>query len=418
MKILCIVDRYHPDSSANTICCDHIANYLKSLGHSVDIMAPMISAEDEEFGERNGSNVIKFPTYYDRTLKKYGKRFNAKKWMDLPWFFRKFMGLKNKLRILTRPATQSVYLDSVDYKYIYNLLTQKCKHYDAIISFSMPFALHVIANKLMKMGLADKWFPLFLDAFVHNKCLNKAKINYRKKVAEKILNLSDKIFMVDGILGENKDLNYNPEYHKKVVEIYIPMLQKLNIEIKKNSGSEKILTYAGLFYHNIRYPDQMLDILSNLPGKYKINIYGDGCEKTVEEKSKQFKESQLTRFGRIGHEECLKAMAESNILLNLGNTITNQMPSKVFEYISFGKPVLNFYFTEEDMCLKVFRKYPLAFNINVNNYTQKDVENLLEFCDKNADVQLSYEEATENLSDYKVDTIVEKIYKVIEECYK
>ena len=113
------------------------------------------------------------------------------------------------------------------------------------------------------------------------------------------------------------------------------------------------------------------------------------------------------------HDKCVEALSKSNILINVGNTITNQLPSKVFEYISMGKPIINFYFDEEDMGLKIFKQYELAFNINVNNYTAQDIDELIEFCKNNRNSHLDFEEATKNLVEYRVDSIAKKMYDAI-----
>lgn len=157
----------------------------------------------------------------------------------------------------------------------------------------------------------------------------------------------------------------------------------------------------------------MLHILSNLPATMKIKILGTGCRDIVTEESKKFKQDQLILLGPVPHQECLEEIEKSNILINLGNTVTNQMPSKLFEYINLGKPILNFYFTKEDMCLKVFKKYPLAFNFNLNDYTQDDIDEMIKFIEDNKNSSLSYNDATKGLSQYKVSQVADKISRSI-----
>ena len=90
------------------------------------------------------------------------------------------------------------------------------------------------------------------------------------------------------------------------------------------------------------------------------------------------------------------------------------MPSKIFEYIAMGKPIINFYFNEEDMCLPILEKYSLAVNINLNKTDDKTVKFIEEFINKNKGVVLSYKEATKELEDYKVENVAKKILKIIE----
>ena len=169
MKILCLVDKYYPDASANTICCENIMEYFKSQGHQVDFVSIKYNIDDVDISECNGSKVIKISTYHDKLLKKHGKRYNAKKWMDFPWFFRKFHGLIRKFKILFKKnTTQQISLDILNSKKIYKKILKINNHYDCLFTFSMPFAFNVIGEKLMRYGLADRWYPLFLDSFVYN----------------------------------------------------------------------------------------------------------------------------------------------------------------------------------------------------------------------------------------------------------
>ena len=56
-------------------------------------------------------------------------------------------------------------------------------------------------------------------------------------------------------------------------------------------------------------------------------------------------------------------MEESDILINIGNTIDNQVPSKIFDYISKRKPIINLYKISNCPSLKYLKKYPLALNL-------------------------------------------------------
>ena len=284
MKILCITDKYYPASSANTICCDNLTHYFKQQGIMVDYLAIKESLDDEDHIQINGSNIFKIDTYHEKYLRKYGKKFNAKKWSEFPAYIRKPLTLINRVKNLTRPSTGYFSLDCVNYRKIYLQVSSICKHYDAIMSFSMPFGLHIIANNLLKMGLADRWYPVFLDVFEYNKCLSASKINYRKKLAQKTLKKADIVFLADGILKEHIEEEYKPLYHSKAIEIYIPTLKNSNLaNTAVDNESNVVLTYAGLFYRDIRRPNEMLEILSRLPENFKLHIYGDGCEDIVDE---------------------------------------------------------------------------------------------------------------------------------------
>jgi len=49
----------------------------------------------------------------------------------------------------------------------------------------------------------------------------------------------------------------------------------------------------------------------------------------------------------------------SDNLIAVGNNDCNQVPSKIFEYMSFGKPIVYFY-SDDDVNVKILKKYPIA----------------------------------------------------------
>lgn len=415
MKILCLIDKYYPDASANTVCCENIMEYFKAQGHQVDFVSIKCSIYDINYAEYNGSNVFKIDTYHDKLLKCHGKKFNAKKWMDFPKLYRRFFGALHRIKMLfKRSTTGLVSLDLIKTKDVYNQIVKVNNYYDCIISFSMPFELNIIAKNLVDMGLSKMWYPIMLDPFVFNYTLSKRNIKYRKNLIEKLFNVAKKVFYVEGIKKEEIEKGYNPKYYSKLTEIKLPILKEIKISNSNKEREKKTtLVYAGGFYEKIRNPKEMLKILSVLPEDIFIKIYGSGCEDLINKTKDGFKEGSLFIGGRINHENCLKELSNCDMVLNLGNTISNQMPSKILEYIGMGKPIINFYFIKEDMCLPILEKYPLAININLNDYSQEDIDKLVAFIKDNKGKQLSYEEATKNFKDYETSVVAQKLYKEI-----
>ena len=48
-------------------------------------------------------------------------------------------------------------------------------------------------------------------------------------------------------------------------------------------------------------------------------------------------------MGRVSHTVAIQYMSEADFLLNIGNSISSMVPSKIFEYISTGKPIISIY---------------------------------------------------------------------------
>lgn len=403
-KILCLVDAYYPDCSANLICVDAlIKNFKKDyeidfLAFAHDLCTPLISQND------NGT-IIRVSTRKTRFLKKHYKLFKAQRWMELNTILRKTVSFTH---IIADHLSRKNH--DYDMNEIYESLSKTGKNYDIIISVCQPFCLHQIANNLLKKYSGAKWYPIFLDPQVYNYCLPESKAELRKKEVCDCLEKATKVFMVKGIKEENDRRGFNPEYHKKVVEICLPNLKDYTSNCLPNKSEAISLAYAGIFYKHIRNPKEMFKILDEIGDGFEFNLMSKSCNKIINRFVKKAKNLKINNLGYLQREECLKVLSSSDILINLGNTMPNQTPSKVFEYIGMGKPIINFYFNDNDTSLFYFKKYPLCFNINVNSYSQKDIDELRDFCLKSKNKFLTYEDATKNLIENRSEVVCKKFF--------
>lgn len=215
--------------------------------------------------------------------------------------------------------------------------------------------------------------------------------------------------MLDGIQRENQRNGFYPIYESKIREIVLPTLVDNCIRKEKSPDTHVSMVFAGNFYSSIRNPEKMLEVLSGLPKRYLIHLYGTGCRSIVKAKMESFQDAKLVDHGEVLHEQCIKAIQDADFLINLSNTITNQLPSKVFEYMSSGKPIINFYYSEDDLGLKYLKKYPLCININLNRYTVNDCGTIIEFCEENLGKQLTFDKISDGLSDICAEKVIGSI---------
>ena len=130
--------------------------------------------------------------------------------------------------------------------------------------------------------------------------------------------------------------------------------------------------FAGSLHPEIRQPYALLSLfaaLADVPGLQLVMVGGgwenfppdtaDACRAALGER--------LRIIGQVPPETARSYMAGADVLINLGNTVTNQLPSKIFEYFSAGKPVLNLCANPEDPALAYFARYPLALTLFAND---------------------------------------------------
>lgn len=136
--------------------------------------------------------------------------------------------------------------------------------------------------------------------------------------------------------------------------------------VKAHTGLQCV--FAGSLHPEIRQPYALLALfaqLSDIPGLQLVMV-GGGWENFPPDTPLACRAAlgdRLVLTGQLPPETARSMVAGADVLINLGNTVTNQLPSKIFEYFSSGKPVLNLCANPSDPALAYFARYPLALTL-------------------------------------------------------
>lgn len=127
--------------------------------------------------------------------------------------------------------------------------------------------------------------------------------------------------------------------------------------------------FVGSLYPELRTPEFALRLFLALNDEaVSLEFFGGGWEHFPPEspvgrlraEAEARLGPRLVIHGPVPPEEARRRMAGAEILLSLGNTAANQLPSKVFEYCGAGLPVLHLAERPEDAALPYFARWPLA----------------------------------------------------------
>ena len=249
------------------------------------------------------------------------------------------------------------------------------KNYDYIFSVSLPFTSHLCGSILSKhssdwiMDIGDP-FSLKKDSPENNRFLYSSINTYFEK---KYYKKSKRIIFThyESLLFHQENFNLDP---KKLI-IGHPIskidLNKISLSEKYNYSDVPVkIGYFGIFTEGIREPTNYLNsICKDLEIDFHHYWY------TNNESKKYFisylNNKQHTFNNLVPRTEAIDLMINSmHILLSIGNTNTYQLPSKVIEYISLGKPVLHFAEISND---PMYKFQNLFSNLKIiNRNTQKD----------------------------------------------
>ena len=186
------------------------------------------------------------------------------------------------------------------------------------------------------------------------------------------------------------------------------------VETKRNSDivcNNINIVYSGSFYEKIRNPNKMLEKMMVIIGTdIFFHLYSWGCDEVIE-KFLPLYGKNLILHGRVAFADIKQVINDSDILINLSNESNYQVPGKIMEYYSFGKPVINFISSVNDPGLEEYKKYPLSLNVDLN---RKDFskEDIIKFIYKTRGKRISYNDVSKIFFDSTPDFFVE----IFEKC--
>jgi hypothetical protein len=403
-NILIISLNGSPVINANTNCIDLIIKGLGFKDYNFDVFSFKINGESLSFDNCNHHTFrsLGFDIYHT-LLKIYNKG----------GIFRIPLIIYSKISNFLTFVFLEGYLSIFSYRKIKQKYLQltKIKKYDFILSFSLPFISHIVAKRLHSLTKSVKWIAYELDPFSYNYSLSQKFTGLRKIVEMKTLSSSAKIITLPYIDSENSQKNFRTTYSNKTTKIYLP-----NLFIPENipTPSKTIydFCYSGQFY-GIRHPGYMLEFLKKYTIGKKILFVGCTFPKDSLITLSELKNSnEVTNLSWQKKDLNSILIKESKVLINISNNLPNQMPSKILEFISLNKPIINFYYRDDDPSFIYLNRYKLVFNVKVESELNDSLR--LRF-EKFYSViyQESHKKSESNFTDLDNSFIVSQIKKVL-----
>lgn len=417
--IVFVLSGYYPYFSAVGTCVNHVVSCLKTRYH-ITILSVKNHCGQSDKDYLNGCHILRVDTKQINHRLYVEDKIESKR----NAFFRRLYSLELLFLRMLKYLKAIIKPHNVDY--------HLCRKYeealerihsitpiDVIIPVCIPFESMVATYRYCsQLQSPPKVISYFFDPFSDNISLHRTKLNQRikytkhLKLEQKILDLSSQIIIMRHLQPHFEQEFSN--YANKISVLEHPMLYAVSADPSEKDVQLKILTYAGSFNKGIREPDFMLQVLAKLEISVECNIYAVGnCSEVLFAYAKKYP-SVIHFYGSVTKEEADKAIAQSDYILSVGNRNANQSPSKIFECLATGKPIIHFYYYNQDSVISILQRYPNSLCIQITDGTTEDaLVKLRKFLEKDCQL-LSFEDVKSLYPDALPETTANVITEFIE----
>lgn len=350
MNILFILDYYLPKASANGVCVEKLVNQFAKSGDQVSVLA---FHQADECMEQEKNRI-----YYCCN--------EQQDKMPVSWampfiYYIKWL-LPSKKPVYERKAVTDEIIRKADE--IIN-----ANHIDTVICVHLPIESLLAGIELKKKHpevcfvayALDSLSGGFLPRYLPEGFCRRRKIRWENQIYSHF----DKIVLMQSGKEHHQKISASEEWYLRSVYLDIPLFMP-DIAANCMSSGEMSITFVGTMADHIREPYHFLNVLNKVNYRFTLIIAGNNSCGDLNQYC-QSSHIKIQQLGHVPHADAVKLIKSSSILLNLGNRNTSQVPSKIFEYMSVGKPIISTYCEDTDSCLPYLRQYPNVLLIDERN---------------------------------------------------
>lgn len=370
-NILFVAGNFYPYPSANGVCLENLA---EELSKSVNVHYLCEGLEDCIFPypQRNDIHTYKSLEFINKKESIAGKLWRM---------------IKIKFFIPSAP-----FISKRKTKRILNMVLKLHQrfHYTKIIAVVAPAEAACACMEMKKKVSEISFITYELDSMTDNSFYWKGWRQYFKpyiqNMERNIYECADKVIHMKSHEEYYKDLFYS-HVSDKFVTSDIPMItNKFNaIQFSRDKKRKLLFFYAGSLSEKFRKPTYLLRLLFYIRNlNYSMIFCSRGCRMELEREKRNNNKIQIK--GYVSKKELNHWFSQADILISIGNSMPEAVPSKIFQYISIGKPVIHFFSIEQDSCLPYLKEYPLCLFIDERKDLSWNARRVIEYLEKLKDV--------------------------------
>lgn len=362
-NILFIMGSYLPSASANGICCDAVMKKYIELGYNIYCIA---NQDEDMISNEIIDNIKVF------RVKKY--TFSSK---PVIYIIKVLQKIAN---IITYPHTGNYSRIKRMYDLAERIVTEN--NIEMIVSVHKPIESLIVGNKLKNLYPHLIYVQYMLDSLSGGLGLHKYEFNKKLKYEKKMFLNADKIILMESSKKHIEKYYCNHEKFDNMIFLDIPLITEKNLNIQYNERAEnKVhILFSGTILKD-RNPIYILNIIKKLNRNDVVFEFAgtNHCNQIFENALKSWAGNKIIMLGFLNHNNLLPLLTNADMFLNMGNSMPSDITSKIFEYMSFRKPIISTYRINNDACIPYLKKYPNSLLLNENDGIDVSTEKLNTF---------------------------------------
>lgn len=406
-RILFLLGAYYPAPKANGICCERVITEMQDRGYHVDVIAFSPDLSAPQVTCINGVTVHHIRGSMDyRTMRDAeigvlsGTRLTLRK---------KLLRGKNILLAASWPSNSKICTGEY-YRKAVELHEQN--RYDMIIGAVSPISALEAAHMFKKRYPHVKMVAYFLDAVSGGitpaampKAMGRA-LGLRWE--QKVLRNADRVIIMQSHKNHHETYSRKYPYYGKIKALDIPLLRRAPAANTKKQDGGIHIAYVGTIQVAIRNPVYFLKIAKQLPDGVVLDIYGYIDHPEI---LKPYMDTQkILVHGAVSYQEAMTIQQNADFLLNIGNRNDCLIPSKIFEYMSFLKPIITTYSIPNEPSIPYLKRYAPCLMLEedetlLEENVKKTTEFIREYTGRKADQEAVLREFSGNLPTSFADEI-------------
>lgn len=229
---------------------------------------------------------------------------------------------------------------------------------DVLFSVGAPMAAHVAARNFRRRHPDIRWLTYTVDSYAAQNRNSPRALAFESR----ILGDSDRVLLSEEIYENSPGLYEAFSQKCGILPYRMPPTPQADSTARYLPENTCNLVYAGRFYKDLRHPEYLLQLGQALPEGCVLHLYCQSdCDSLIDSYVAR-SGGKLLRHAPVSVDTIQNIYGEADILVSVGNNTPEFKPSKTFEYIASGKPIVNIcYEGQQD---PVLDRYPLSLQLS------------------------------------------------------